>query len=105
MLKEEFDLLLSHDWDENIVICIKEIYKNLLCYKYLISKITLENISQLLKLANSIKIELQTKEIQLQTKEIELQTKETEIKSLKEENELLKLKLNEMNMKFPMELI
>jgi len=94
MLKEEFDLLLKHNWDEKITECIKETYKNLLLYKYLISKVTIENISKLLKLANSIKIELQLKEIELQSKEIELQSKELELINLQEENELLKKQLN-----------
>jgi hypothetical protein len=80
MLKEEFDLLLNHEWDEKITECIKETYKNLLSYKYLISKITIENISKLLKLANSIKIDLQLKEI--------------EISCLKQEIEELKKQLN-----------
>lgn len=80
MLKEEFDLLLNHDWDEKIIECINDTYKNLLSYKYLISKVTVENVSKLLKLANSIKIDLQLKE--------------TEICNLKSEIEALKKQLS-----------
>ena len=80
MLKEEFDLLLNHDWDEKIIECINDTYKNLLSYKYLISKVTVGNVSKLLKLANSIKIDLQLKE--------------TEICNLKSEIEALKKQLS-----------
>lgn len=80
-LKEEFDLLLNHDdWDEKTILCIKELYSNLKTYKYLLNKYTIENISELLKLANHIKIELRLKDI--------------EIHRLKDENELLKSKFN-----------
>lgn len=58
VLKEEFDLLLQHnDWDENTILCIKEMYSNLKTYKYLLNKYTTDNIAQLLLLANNIKIE------------------------------------------------
>jgi hypothetical protein len=79
-LKEEFDLLLNHDWEQDTKECIKEIYKNLLFYKYLLSKVTIENISKLINLANNIKIELQEKDNIIQL--------------LQQENEELKLKFN-----------
>lgn len=62
-LKEEFDTLLNHpDWDEKTVTCIKELYSNLKAYKYLLNKYTINNISDILKIANNMKNELQEKQ-------------------------------------------
>jgi hypothetical protein len=81
-LKEEFDLLLRHDWDEKTVLCIEEMYKSLKMYKYLLNKYTIDNIGELLRLANHIKIELKLKE--------------TEIELLNDENDMLKRKISKL---------
>lgn len=85
MLKDEFELLLQHDWDEHTVECIKDMHANLKAYKMMISKYTMENISNLLKLANHIKVELQlTKEdlIETQQENARLRFKLSELKYL-----------------------
>lgn len=62
-LKEEFDTLLDHsDWDEKTATCIKELYANLKAYKYLLNKYTINNISDILKIANNMKNELKEKQ-------------------------------------------
>lgn len=82
MLKDEFELLLQHDWDESTVVCIKDMHANLKMYKMMISKYTIENISNLLKLANHIKTELDL------IKEDLIETQE--------ENERLRHKISEL---------
>lgn len=81
-LKEEFDLLLKHEWDEKTILCIEEMYKSLKMYKYLLNKYTVDNIGELLRLANHIKIELKLKN--------------TEIELIKDENEMLKRKISRL---------
>jgi intracellular sulfur oxidation DsrE/DsrF family protein len=83
LLKEEFDLLLSHtDFDERTIISIKEMQESLKLYKYLLNKTTIDNISQLLRLANHIKIELKMKNV--------------EIELLKDENEILRNRISKI---------
>lgn len=69
-LKEEFDLLLQHqDWDEQTILCIKDLYANLKSYKYLLNKYTINNISDILKVANNLKHDLKTKQEKIESQE------------------------------------
>lgn len=93
MILDDIDLLLDHDWEPEIKECIIKMKKNLKSYSFLLTKTTLQDISDVVRLANHTKNELQVKQDKINLLNDELIL-------VNDENNMLKDKIKQINIHY-----